>query len=64
MKGRIMALTELGKVRGGKTGKTYVVYWDSSSKEVYVGYAGRTHIGKASSAQEAMHKGEAWVYDK
>jgi hypothetical protein len=59
-----MALTDIGKVKGGKTGKHYPVYWDASSKEVYVGYAGRSYVGKASSAREAMHKAEAWVYDK
>lgn len=59
-----MVLTEIGKVKGGKTGKSYSVYWNSSGKEVYVGYAGRTYIGKTNSAQEAMHKAEAWVYDK
>lgn len=59
-----MALIEIGRVQGVKTKKSYAVYCDSSSKDVYVGYAGRTHIGKAISAQEAMHKAEAWVYDK
>lgn len=59
-----MALTDIGKVRGGKSGKNYSVYWDSSSKDIYVGYAGRSHAGNASSAQDAMHKAEAWVYDK
>ncbi len=59
-----MAATEIGKVKGGKSGKHYSVYWDSYSKDLYVGYAGKTRIGKANSAQEAMHKAEAWVYDK
>ncbi|MBN1154430.1 hypothetical protein JXB12_05855 [candidate division KSB1 bacterium] len=59
-----MSLIEIGRVRGGKSHKSYSVFWDSSSREIYVGYAGRTFIGKASSAQEAMHKADAWVFDK
>lgn len=58
-----MALQELGKVKSG-SGKEYKVYWDSSDKSVYVGYAGRTYIGKASSANEAMNMAEAWLYNK
>ncbi len=50
-----MAATEIGKVKGGRSKKSYSVYWDSYSKDVYVGYAGKTKIGKANSAQEAMH---------
>lgn len=38
--------------------------WNSSSKEVYVGYAGFTYIGKANNAIEAKFKAEAWVSDK
>ena len=58
-----MALQEIGKVRAG-SGKHYQVFWDSSDKSVYVGYAGRTKVGTASSANEAMNKAEAWCYNK
>jgi len=46
------------------SGKSYEVKWDSHNQDVYVGYAGWTGCGKASSAGEAMRKAEAWVYDK
>jgi hypothetical protein len=46
------------------SGKSYEVKWDQSSKEVYVSVAGWTHIGKACSAQEAITKAEAWLYNR
>jgi len=58
-----MAATIIGRVKSG-SGKTYEVKWDSSSKDVYVSWGGWSHIGKASSASEAMHKAEAWLYNK
>ena len=59
-----MSAIKIGSVKSGKTKRTFDVKWDSSNRDVYVGYAGTTHIGKASSAQEAMTKAEAWLYDK
>ncbi len=53
----------IGNVRSG-SGKSYEVKWDESSRDVYVSWAGWSHVGKASSAREAMHKAEAWLYDK
>ena len=53
----------IGKVKSG-SGKSYEVKWDQASGAVYVSYAGWTHVGEASSANEAMTKAEAWLYDK
>jgi hypothetical protein len=58
-----MAATEIGRVKSG-SGKSYEVKWDSLSHDVYVSYAGWTHVGKAASAGEAMSKAEAWLYNK
>lgn len=55
-----MAAIVIGRVKSPK-GNTYEVKWDSYAKDVYV--AG-SHIGKASSAAEAMIKAEAYVYNK
>lgn len=59
-----MALEKIGSCKGGKTRKSFDVFWDPSNRTVYVGWGGRKDIGKASSAGEAMRKGEAWLYDK
>ncbi len=58
-----MAATVIGSVKSGK-GKSYEVKWDQENRDVYVAYAGWSHVGKASSAREAMNKAEAWLYDK
>jgi len=58
-----MAASVIGRVKSGK-GKTYEVKWDQSSRDVYVAYAGWSHVGKASSANEAMNKAEAYLYNK
>lgn len=58
-----MASQEIGRVKSG-SGKYYKVYWNAASRDVYIGYAGRTGIGKATSANEAMNKAEAWLYNK
>jgi hypothetical protein len=58
-----MAATIIGKVKSGK-GKNYEVKWDSSDKNVYVSWGGWSRVGKAASAQEAMNKAEAWLYNK
>ena len=59
-----MASEKIGSVKGGKTRKSFDVFWNPSDREVYVGWGGRTSIGKAGSAGEAMRKAEAWLYDK
>lgn len=53
----------IGKVKSG-SGKTYEVKWDQSNKDVYVCYGGWTSVGNASSANEAMNRAEAWLYNK
>jgi len=58
-----MAATVIGRVKSGK-GNSYEVKWDQSSRDAYVAYAGWTSVGKASSANEAMNKAEAWLYNK
>lgn len=59
-----MSAQVLGQVKAGKSGKSIEVKWDQSSKDVYVAWAGWSHVGKASSASEAMNKAEAWLYNK
>ncbi|MCA9525202.1 MAG: hypothetical protein KC549_02755 [Myxococcales bacterium] len=58
-----MAAEKLGRARAG-SGKEYEVFWDPSSREVYVGWAGRSGIGKATSAGHAMRMAEAWLVRK
>ena len=58
-----MAAQIVGRVKSG-SGKSFEVKWDHSSRDVYVSYAGWTHVGKVSSAGEAMRKAEAWLYSK
>lgn len=58
-----MAAEIIGRVKSG-SGKSYEVKWDHSSHDVYISYAGWTHVGRASSAGEAMRKAEAFVYNK
>ncbi len=58
-----MAEIKLGRVKSG-SGKTFVVKWNPSSKDVYVDNYGWTHVGKANSAGEAMTRAEAWAYNK
>ena len=59
-----MSAQKIGRVTAGKTKRSFEVSWDSYSKEVFVHYGGRTSIGKAYSASEAMNKAEAWLYNK
>lgn len=59
-----MSASVIGQVRSGRTNKPYDVKWDETGKDIYVSYAGWSHVGKASSAHEAMTKAEAWLYDK
>ena len=58
-----MGATVIGRVKAG-SGKTYEVKWNQSDKAVYVSWGGWTKVGKASSANEAMNKAEAWLYNK
>jgi hypothetical protein len=60
---RGMASERIGTVKSGK-GKTYEVFWDHASKDVYVSYGGKSRCGRANSAAEAMRIAEAWLYDK
>lgn len=59
-----MSSQSIGRVTTGRTKKSVEVFWNSSDRNVYVGYAGKTNVGKASSASEAMNKAEAFLYDK
>ena len=59
-----MAAEKIGSVKGGKTRKGFDVFWNSSDRAVYVGWGGKTNVGKAGSAGDAMRKAEAWLYDK
>jgi hypothetical protein len=59
-----MSATIIGRVISGKTRKSFEVKWDQSNKDVYVAYAGWSHVGRASSANEAMNKAEAYLYNK
>ncbi|HNZ04090.1 MAG TPA: hypothetical protein PKK50_08095 [Myxococcota bacterium] len=58
-----MSAQLIGRVKSGSN-KSYEVKWDSSSRDVYVSYAGWSHCGKASSAGDAMRVAEAWLYNK
>jgi hypothetical protein len=58
-----MATTVIGRVKSGG-GKSYEVKWDQGDKNVYVAWGGWSKVGKAYSANEAMTKAEAWLYNK
>ena len=58
-----MSTTVIGRVKAGSR-KEYEVKWDQGDKNVYVSYAGWSKVGKAYSAQEAMNKAEAFLYNK
>ena len=58
-----MAAIVIGRVNAG-SGKSYEVKWDQGNKYVYVAWGGWTEVGKAYSANEAMNKAEAWLYNK
>lgn len=58
-----MSAEKIGKVKSG-SGKSFEVKWNSTSREVYVSWAGWTCCGKAYSAGEAMRIAEAYLYDK
>jgi hypothetical protein len=58
-----MSSTKIGEVRSGSN-KKYDVKWDERSQDVYVSWAGWAHVGKASSAREAMNIAEAWLRER
>jgi hypothetical protein len=58
-----MGSPTIGRVRSG-SGKSIEVAWSNSDRKVYVAWAGWTYVGEASSASDAMHKAEAWLYNK
>ena len=58
-----MAADVIGRVNSSR-GRSYEVKWNASSGEVYVSYAGWSACGKASSAAQAMHRAEAFLFDK
>jgi len=58
-----MGASVIGRVTSGSN-KSYEVKWNPANRDVYVSYAGWTHVGKANSAGDAMRRAEAWLYDK
>ena len=58
-----MAAQVIGSVRSG-SGNRYEVKWDEKSGDIYVSYAGWSHVGSANSAGDAMRKAEAYLYNK
>lgn len=59
-----MSTEKIGNVKGGKSYQSFEVKWNPHSGEVYVGFAGMTKVGKASSAAQAMRMAEAAVHNK
>jgi len=59
-----MSAIKIGRVKSGKTKKSYEVKWDSTSRDVYVNWGGWSKAGKAGTSGHAMHIAEAWLYDK
>ena len=58
-----MSAQIIGRVKSG-SGKSYEVKCNQSSRDVYVSWGCWSNVGKASSANEAMNKAEAWLYNK
>ena len=62
----------IGQLQGGKTKKTYQVYWNPETKKVFVskpaGFFGSPSLidtkGITGSAEMAMHAAEGYLYDK
>ena len=59
-----MALQDIGRVTTQKTRKSYIVYFDPSAKLAYIGYAGKTKLGRATDAGHAMNRAKAWATKK
>lgn len=49
-----MAAEKVGRVKAGKSGKSYEVKWDASTRDVYVGYAGWTHTQERHPGPERL----------
>jgi hypothetical protein len=58
-----MASERLGRAKAG-SGKTYEVFWDPRSGDVYVACGGKTYVGRAASPAHAMRMCEAWLASK
>jgi len=58
-----MTASVIGSVTSG-SGKKYDIKYDESSKDIYINYAGWTHIGTAPTAKAAIDKAYAWLLDK
>jgi hypothetical protein len=58
-----MSAKVIGRIKS-TSDNIYEIKWDQSSHDIYVSWAGWTNVGKASSANEAMAKAEAWLYNK
>jgi hypothetical protein len=58
-----MSAPVIGRVKSGK-GKSSKVNWDEASRGGSVSWAGWSHVGKASSAGQAMTIAEAWLCNK
>lgn len=56
-----MSAQKIGQVRSPNNQKNYDVKWCSSSKEVYVSYAGWSYVDKASSAEQALNFALSWL---
>lgn len=59
-----MSAEKIGRVKSGRTRESYEVKWNQASGDVYVSWAGWTNVGKARTANEAMNKAEAYMYNK
>lgn len=67
-----MSREKIGKVQGGKTKRSFPVYWDPETKRIWIEIPGGFFSGPmlrdteniASSAGMAMHAAEAFCYDK
>ena len=64
---------KIGQLQGGKTKKTFKVYWNPDTKRVLVEQPGSGFFGGSSltdtksvtsSAEMAMHAAEAYLYNR
>lgn len=54
---------KVGYVKSGR-GSSIAVRCEQHAEEAYVVNAGRSDVGRANSAVEAMAKAGAWLYNK
>jgi hypothetical protein len=59
-----VALQNIGSVKGGKSKRSFQVYWNDGDQKVYVEVAGRVEAGKAPDVGSAMNKAKAFVVEK